>query len=648
MNGEIGNLAQTAAVALVSAIATDSWENVKHRFAAVARHRERQIDATRAELAAASGSELSKVKQAQTQAWVTRLQDILNEDPAAARTLPEFLAYLRATQPPAVTSQHAQGGTTAGGDITGNTGHVNIGSAAGDVNIGSGKIDKRRYRFFLPFMFFSHAARQAAVHWIITTITVVVVVGGVSSGIALTHKGTKAPAPPAATPTAVPSTAALTAASWSQLHGDPARTGYQPDETRIGTGNVGKLTLARTYQTNPEASAPLIANGILYVASGRLYAFDATGASHCSAAPTACTPLWTAPAALSEGMTVADGEVFVTDAEGIQVYDAAGSDNCSGTPKVCAPLWTVNANGPGFVPGAGSPVVANGVLYVPGYGDGAAPALGGAYVGAFDAAGKAGCSGTPKVCVPMWTTTGIPESSGNTGSPSVANGVLYIADGSLYAFDAAGSKDCTGTPRVCAPLWTAAMPGGGATDGAPAVADGIVYVATFYTGLYAFDAAGTTNCSTGASEKTCAPLWTTPSSYSSSATPAVAHGVVYVAANGALAAFDAAAPANCPGSGTVKTCTLAPLWTSASSAPVNSDSSPTVANGVVYVSADNSGTYAFDAAGSNGCSVSGTGKTCSPLWGAPTDRGDGGSPAIVDGVLYINDTNNGTIYAYSP
>jgi hypothetical protein len=314
---------------------------------------------------------------------------------------------------------------------------------------------------------------------------------------------------------------------------------------------------------------------------------------------------------------------------------------------VCAPLWTTASTGPGFIPGTGSPLVVNGVLYVPGTGDGAAPNLGGAYVAAFDAAGKTGCSGTPTVCVPMWTTTGVPASVGNTGSPAIANGVLYIADGSLYAFDATGSAGCSGTPKACAPLWTAAMPGGGPTYAAPAVANGIVYVSTWYSGLHAFDAAGSVNCTTGATPKTCAPLWTAPARYSSGGTPAVAHGVVYVATNGALAAFDAAAPANCPGTGTVKTCTLAPLWTSAASTPINPNSSPTVANGAVYVSSENGGTYAYDAAGSLDCSVSGTVKTCSPLWGAATDFGSGGSPAIVNGVLFINDTGNGTIYAYS-
>jgi len=274
MSGEFENLSQVAADALVSAIATDSWEAVKRRFATVAR-RDRQIDATRDALAARTGSDLKRAKSVQAGVWATRLQDILDDDPGAAQALRDFLADLRVTPPAAAAIksqfQHAQGRSTVVGDVSGNT---------GDVNIGSGKIDKRRTSIFLPFMFFGHAAKQVAAHWVVTTVTVVVVVGGVSSGIALTHKGANTPVPSPTPSAVVPPTPALSAANWSQLHGDPARTGFQPDETRIGTGNVSKLTLARTYRANPEASAPLIANGILYVAANQLYAFDATGA-HC-------------------------------------------------------------------------------------------------------------------------------------------------------------------------------------------------------------------------------------------------------------------------------------------------------------------------------------------------------------------------------
>ncbi len=378
----------------------------------------------------------------------------------------------------------------------------------------------RRFQKFLsPIMFFGHAAKRAAAACplVVSVVVMVVLAVGASGGVALAQAGTSAPTP---------------SAGWPQLHYGPGRTGYQPNETRIGTGNVSQLAQVRTYHAAAYLSAPLIANGVLYVDTGKLYAFDATGATKCSTAPVTCTPLWTAPTAYFDGMTIANGDVYVTDGEGVQAFDAAGSKNCSGTPKVCAPLWT----------------------------------------------------------------------AATSNSP---------------------------------------------TYSAPAVANGTVYVGSWNSKLYAFNAAGSTNCSTSATGKTCRPLWTATTPTSIGGTPAVANGVVYtVSGNGTLSAFNAAGSTNCSGTVTAKTCT--PLWRSApGTSGYATSSSPAVANGVVYFSSTNGGTYGYDAAGSLNCSVSGTAKTCSPLWGAVTSFTGGGSPAIVNGVLYINVSGNGTIYAYS-
>ena len=537
----------------------------------------------------------------------------------------------------------------------GGSGNVFVGGDGGDIATDGSKIDKRKFRFS-PLIFLGHAAKQAVAHPAVAGITVLIVgAGAVSGGLIFPHSKAAhkaAPLPTASTvpaPTHTAGPIALSDGSWPQLGGGPARTGYQPGETRIGPANVTKLALKRTYRTTAgggSVSAPLIANGILYVDVGnRLDAFDATGATGCSDTPTTCTPLWTAPTAYFDGMAVADGDVFGTDEEGVQAFDAAGTTNCSGAPKVCNFLWATSTHlsaGPGFTPGAGSPVVANGVLYVPGYGDGMIPSQGGAYVAAFDPAGSAGCSGTPVACVPMWTTAGVPVSTGNGGSPAIANGVIYITGGkTLDAFDATGSAGCSGTPKTCAPLWTAALSSPGETA---AVADGIVYVGTTYSGLYAFGATGTANCSTGTTAKTCAPLWIAP--INSAGALAVANGVIYAAAGSTLYAFDAAASGNCPGTGTTKTCSRAPLWTSAASTYV-ATGSLTVANGVVYITSSGGGLDAYDAAGSLNCSVSGTAKTCTPLWDHVTAFTSGGSPAIVNGVLFVNAPENGDVYAFS-
>jgi hypothetical protein len=56
---------------------------------------------------------------------------------------------------------------------------------------------------------------------------------------------------------------------------------------------------------------------------------------------------------------------------------------------------------------------------------------------------------------------------------------------------------------------------------------------------------------------------------------------------------------------------------------------------------------AYGAAGAVNCSVSGTVKTCTPLWDDATGFTTGGSPAIVNGVLFVNAPGNGDVYAFS-
>jgi outer membrane protein assembly factor BamB len=94
-----------------------------------------------------------------------------------------------------------------------------------------------------------------------------------------------------------------------------------------------------------------------------------------------------------------------------------------------------------------------------------------------------GCSGAPKTCAPLWTAA----TSGNLdSSPAVANGVVFVGseDHDLYAFDAAGSMQCSGIPKTCLPLWTGTT--ADEISGSPAVVDGIVYVGSSDAFLYAF------------------------------------------------------------------------------------------------------------------------------------------------------------------
>jgi serine/threonine-protein kinase len=430
-------------------------------------------------------------------------------------------------------------------------------------------------------------------------------------------------------------------ASWAQFHAGPDRVGNQPNETKIGVGNVGTLTQARKYPANGTPTAPIVANGVLYVATNTLYAFDATGATHCASSPTTCTPLWTAPAAYAEGVAVANGFVYVTEGQygGVNAFDAAGSENCGGTPKTCKPIWTSYVNGGSGV--VGYPAVVNGIVYVGGTGDGAKLSTGGAYVMAFDAAGSKNCvAGVTAVCSPLWTTTGAPVSAlGATDSPTVANGRLYVGTNTtLLAFDANGSANCAGAPKVCSPLWSATT--GGGLYSSPSVAGSTVFIGGWDGKLYAYSADGSTNCS--GTPKTCTPLWTASASTSIGSTAAVVNGVAYImSVNGKLSAFDATGSTNC--SGAPKTCT--PLWTSATSAGYASSSSPAVANGVVYFTGADGTLNAIDAGGTKDCA--GSPKVCSDLWSANTGYVSSGSPAVVDGVVYTNVSGNGVVYAYS-
>jgi outer membrane protein assembly factor BamB len=68
----------------------------------------------------------------------------------------------------------------------------------------------------------------------------------------------------------------------------------------------------------------------------------------------------------------------------------------------------------------------------------------------------------------------------------VANGVVYVGstDAKLYAFSAAGTTNCSGVPRSCQPLWTATT--ASYVISSPAVANGVVHVGSNDGNLYAF------------------------------------------------------------------------------------------------------------------------------------------------------------------
>ena len=230
----------------------------------------------------------------------------------------------------------------------------------------------------------------------------------------------------------------------------------------------------------------------------------------------------------------------------------------------------------------GSPVVANGVVYV----SGNLIYLGGSSQNnlyAIDAvAGKE-----------TWRfqTGGLVDSS-----PAVANGVVYVgsADDNLYAVDAVTGKE----------KWRFTT--GGLVDSSPAVANGVVYIGGgFNANLYAVDAV------------TGNEIWRFTAEGDRYSSPAVSNGVVYVGNNDKnLYAVDAV--------------TGKEKWRFATGDAVSS--SPAVSNGVVYVGSNDKNLYAVDAV---------TGKE---MWRFATGDAVSSSPAVSNGVVYVG-SNDKNLYA---
>ena len=208
-----------------------------------------------------------------------------------------------------------------------------------------------------------------------------------------------------------------------------------------------------SYADSVGLSGIMVTNGAVYLtAPSGVEAFDAGRAKTMLLRHTNSVPvLWTASGTFSRP-TVANETVYVTTSDTLDAFDESGSKNCSGTPKVCTPIWTASN-------WFGTVTVSAGFAYVEG--NVTESAHGGGFV-AFDANGMQGCSGSPKVCTPVRQyATNYPL----TNAGVVASGSsLYVTTfystmprqfaGDMEAFDANGTVGCGGIPTTCTPIWT--------------------------------------------------------------------------------------------------------------------------------------------------------------------------------------------------
>lgn len=403
-----------------------------------------------------------------------------------------------------------------------------------------------------------------------------------------------------------PASATPPVARWPQFQGGPRHLGFNPLEHDVDVSNVADLTLSWVglVPGDLDWASPVAGRGNVYITAddAGLAVFRAGGCGR-----PACGPSWrgrTGPQAIA-APAVAGDRVYVSSQASFTSNDGRlnvfGADGCGAA--VCDPLWQGLGGSESFL--VSSPAVAGDRVFV------------GSYDGNLYAFDGNGCGAA--TCQPLWVGL-----AGGTidSSPAVAAGMVYAGstDGNLYAFDADGCGAAT-----CQPLWHGAT-GGSIDIASPTAAGGVVLVSSGDF-LDAFKADG---C--GAAE--CAPLWRGIAPLMSN-TPAVANGIVYVDAQPLLQGGRALGVVEAFGLGGCGSRTCDPLWVG-SNHTSGSESSPVVANGVVYVgkgpaTSVDAGVFAFDA--------SGCGKgICEPLAFMQTGPRQfylSSTPAVVNGRVYM-------------
>lgn len=310
---------------------------------------------------------------------------------------------------------------------------------------------------------------------------------------------------------------ALGACGWTQYAGNAGRTGWAEHEDALTVANAAQ---ARVLWTGAASTGEVaIAGGQIYGGPGRVGVWPVTPTPSCSGTPLQCNPRWWAAPGYGSGFSdpVVDGDtlylahVETTGLWHLSAYDVHAPCTTDGSPG-CSPIWTGNGGIGNPTAGPASVAVAGGRVFVSGDG---------AYVTAFDAAGRSKCGGTPKVCQPLFQVAGaqrtrpiavdgnrllLPVADGievvdltaaalcpftcipgyklsvtQPGEVAAEGGVAYTTSGSrLLAFDDTGATGCSGAPTTCQPMWrgTLAAPANGE---APVVTGTRVYADTIAT-----------------------------------------------------------------------------------------------------------------------------------------------------------------------
>jgi hypothetical protein len=118
-------LAALAGNTVVAAATTDAWEAARHGFARLlgrgdpdrAKVAERRLAETHEQLRVAAGADLEPVRSALQAQWVTRLVDLLEEDPGVEDDLRALVQEIQAELPASVVSA-ADHSAAAGRDMT--------------------------------------------------------------------------------------------------------------------------------------------------------------------------------------------------------------------------------------------------------------------------------------------------------------------------------------------------------------------------------------------------------------------------------------------------------------------------------------------------------------------------------------------------